>query len=112
MESLSNMTGSESGDNAATKDRMNAKVKGKPVVTLDSSILGDVDVTVMATLGHGSMPVSQLLQLIPGSVVELGTPLDGHLDLTLNGKLIARGELVAVDDHFGIRISEIIAEQA
>jgi flagellar motor switch protein FliN len=110
IESLGDMTGSEIGDASVSSKELSIKTNGKPVLSLNSSILGDVEVTVMATLGYGSLPVSELLQLTSGSVVELGTPLDGHLDLTLNGKLIARGELVAVDDHFGIRISEIIAE--
>jgi flagellar motor switch protein FliN len=107
IESLGDMTGSEIGDASVSSKELSIKTNGKPVLSLNSSILGDVEVTVMATLGYGSLPVSELTS---GSVVELGTPLDGHLDLTLNGKLIARGELVAVDDHFGIRISEIIAE--
>jgi flagellar motor switch protein FliN len=84
------------------------KQDSKPVVTLNSDIFADVDVLISATLGHGSMPIRQLLKLAAGDVVELETPLDGHLDITLNGKIIARGELVAVDDKFGVRISEII----
>lgn len=104
------MPGSEKDGAAGTPSGGNGKAKRKAAVALSSNILSGVEIMITATLGQGSLPVSQLLELGPGSVVELETPLDGQLDLTLNGKLIARGELVAVDDRFGVRISEIIPE--
>jgi flagellar motor switch protein FliN len=110
MESLNDMVDVENDDSGNGAERVATKTKAKPVVTLRSDILGDVDVTVQAMLGRGSLPVRRLLELAPGGVVELETPLDGQLELMLNGKLIARGELVAVEDRFGVRISEIIAD--
>jgi flagellar motor switch protein FliN len=110
MESLVKMAALIENDSDALAMQGAAKSKGKPVVKLTSNILSDVEVIVTATLGRGALAVSQLLQLEPGGVVELDTPLDGQLELSLNGNLIARGELVAVDDNYGIRISEIISE--
>jgi flagellar motor switch protein FliN len=109
MESLNDMVDVKNDDSGDVAPRVKTKANAKPVVTLRPDIFGDVEVTVQAILGRGSLPVRHLLELAPGGVVELETPLDGQLELMLNGKLIARGELVAVEDRFGIRISEIIA---
>lgn len=89
--------------------KVSSRGKGKPVVTLDSEILGDVEIRLTAMLGEGTLKVSQLLALGEGSLVELDTPLDGQIDLVLNDTLIAKGEIVAVDDHFGVRITHVIA---
>jgi flagellar motor switch protein FliN len=109
MESLDKMAATEN-DECTDATARAGKAKGKPVVALNASILGDVDVTLSAILGRGSIPVRRLLELSVGDAVELDTPLNGVLDLTLNGKTVARGELVAVEDKFGVRITEIIAE--
>jgi flagellar motor switch protein FliN len=109
MESLDKMAVSETGEGTDPSARA-GKAKGKPVVALSASILGDVEVTMSAILGRGTIPVRRLLELSVGDAVELDTPLNGLLDLTLNGRIVARGELVAVEDKFGVRITEIIAE--
>jgi flagellar motor switch protein FliN len=82
-----------------------------PLLTLNSAIFENVPVSLTAELGKGSMTVSELLALKPGSQVPLETTLDGLVELKLNGKMVARGEIVAVDDHFGVRITEIVATQ-
>jgi flagellar motor switch protein FliN/FliY len=87
------------------------KKKGPPLVSLDAAILGDVDVRLSAILGHGSIAVRDLLELEDGSVLNLDTPLDGMIDVTLNGRIVARGEIVAVGDKFGVRIAKIVAER-
>jgi flagellar motor switch protein FliN len=109
MESLDNMAATEIDESVDASPRT-GKTKGKPVVSLNASILGDVDVTLNAILGRGSIPVRRLLDLSAGDAVELDTPLNGVIELMLNGKPVARGELVAVEDKFGVRITEIIAE--
>lgn len=85
--------------------------KGAPLVTLDAEIFRDVDVSLTAILGRGGLTVRTLLDLEEGSVVDLDTPLDGTIVLSLNDRPVARGELVAVGDHFGVRITEIIANR-
>ena len=85
---------------------------GSPLITLDSSIFSDVSVELTVTLGHGTIAVRDLLKLKAGSNIELDTPLDGYVDVMLNNRLIAKGEIVAVGDRFGVRIAQIFAEKA
>ena len=85
--------------------------KSEPLVRLDSSLLSDVDVSLTVVLGRGSLSVRELLDLRDGSVLNLDTPLDGDVDILLNGRLVATGEIVAVGDRFGVRIAKIVAGQ-
>jgi flagellar motor switch protein FliN/FliY len=75
----------------------------------DSALLGDVSVTLQARLGSVDMPLAELIALRPGSAIALPTALSEPIGLFLNDALIARGEIVAVDDRFGLRIVEIAA---
>ena len=75
-------------------------------------LLADVEMGVTAELGRTRMTVRDLLALSPGSVVELDRVAGSPVDLLVNGTLIARGEVVVVDDEFGVRISEIVAKAA
>lgn len=75
---------------------------------LDPAVLGSLTIDVVAQLGRGTMTIDELAHLEAGEVVRLDTPLNGVIDLTLNGALVARGEIVAVDDQFGIRVTEIL----
>ncbi|MGD0088787.1 MAG: flagellar motor switch protein FliN [Planctomycetota bacterium] len=68
----------------------------------------DVPVTINASLGTTNMLISDLLQLGPGSVVELGKRAGEPVDLFVNDKLIAVGEVVVVNDTFGVRVTEVI----
>ena len=54
------------------------------------------------------MSVRELLSLVPGAVIELDRAAGGPADLLVNGRLIARGEVVVIDENFGIRITEIV----
>jgi flagellar motor switch protein FliN len=69
----------------------------------------DVPLAVTVELGRARMPVRQLLGLSAGSVVEL-TKLAGEpLDVLINGKPVARGEAVMVNEKFGVRLTEIVS---
>jgi len=81
----------------------------KPLIQPDSSLLRDVEVTLQARLGQIVMPISELMALRAESVLSLDTRLNEPVDLLLNDALVARGEIVAVDDMFGVRIVEIAA---
>ena len=72
------------------------------------SMLRNVAMEVTAELGRSRMTVSELLSLTPGSVVELDKTAGTPIDLLVNGTLIARGEVVVIDEEFGIRIAEIV----
>lgn len=82
----------------------------KPLIQADSSLLRDVEVTLQARLGRIVMPISELMALCADSVLSLDTRLNEPIDLLLNDALVARGEIVAVDDMFGVRIVEIAAK--
>ena len=70
--------------------------------------LADVEMLVTAELGRTRMNVSELLTLGPGSVIELDRAAGTPIDLLVNGTLIARGEVVVVDEEYGIRLTEIV----
>jgi flagellar motor switch protein FliN/FliY len=76
-------------------------------------VLYDVEMTLTAEIGRTRLPVRQVLDLVPGAVLELDRAAGAPADLMVNGRLIARGEVVVVDEDYGIRITEIVsAEQA
>jgi flagellar motor switch protein FliN/FliY len=72
-----------------------------------NELLRGVRVSLEARLGQASMTVEDMMALKPGSVVTLQTSLADHVELYLNDTLVARGEIVAVGDKYGVRIAEI-----
>ena len=77
--------------------------------SLGLEMLQDVVMELSAELGRTRMTVRDLLSLQPGNVVELDRLAGSPADLLVNGRLIARGEVVVVDENFGIRITEIVS---
>ena len=75
-------------------------------------MLRDVEMEVTCELGRTRMTVRQLLALAPGDVVELDRLAGSPADLLVNGTLLARGEVVVVDESFGLRITEIVTKDA
>ena len=71
------------------------------------SVLHDVELVVTAELGRTQMNVRDLLALAPGMVVEIDRAAGSPIDLLVNGRKIAAGEVVVIDEEFGIRITEI-----
>jgi flagellar motor switch protein FliN/FliY len=76
------------------------------------SALNDVQMVVTAELGRTTMPMRELLGLTPGVVVEIDRTAGSPIDLLVNGRRIASGEVVVIDEEFGIRITDIIASNA
>ena len=70
----------------------------------------DVPVKLTAELGNCKMTMQELLNLNLGSVVQLDKPANANVDVYVNQKLVARGEVVVAEDNFGIRVKEIIAK--
>ena len=70
----------------------------------------DVPVRLTAELGNCQMTMHELLELDLGSVVQLDKPANASVDVYVNQKLVARGEVVVAEDNFGIRIKEIVAK--
>lgn len=71
-------------------------------------MLYDVEMTLTAEIGRAKMPVRQLLDLTPGTIVELDRVAGSPADLMVNGHLVAKGEVVVVDEEYGLRITEIL----
>ena len=71
-------------------------------------IVLDVPVSLTIELGGCQLPMREVLQLNVGSVVQLDKPADAPVELNVNGKLIARGEVVVIEDRFGVKITEVI----
>jgi flagellar motor switch protein FliN/FliY len=72
------------------------------------SLVLDVPVSLTIELGSCQLPMKEVLQLNVGSVVQLDKPADAPVELSINGKLIGRGEVVVVEDRFGIKITEVM----
>ena len=73
-------------------------------------MLGDVDLDVTIELGRTEMLVEDVLRLASGSVVELNKLAGDPVDVYVNSRLVARGEVLVLNDNFCIRISEILAD--
>jgi flagellar motor switch protein FliN/FliY len=73
-------------------------------------MLHGVDMEVTVELGRARMTVRELLALTPGTVLELDRAAGSPADLLVNGRLIARGEVVVIDEDFGLRVTEILGE--
>lgn len=74
----------------------------------DLEAVYDIPVQVSAVLGKTSMPVSNLLKLGRGAVVELDRKVGEAIDIYVNNRLVARGEVVVVEDRLGVTMTEII----
>jgi flagellar motor switch protein FliN/FliY len=74
----------------------------------DLSAVYDVPVQVSAVLGRATMQVNQLLKLGRGAVIELDRKVGEAIDVYVNNRLVARGEVVVVEDHLGITMTEIV----
>jgi len=76
---------------------------------LSLDVILDVPITLALEVGRARVPIRNLLQLNPGSVIELERNTGDPLDLYVNGTLIAHGEVVVVNDRFGVRLTDVIS---
>ena len=74
----------------------------------DINMILDIPVQLTVELGRTRIPIKHILQLAQGSVVELETLAGEPMDVLINGYLIAQGEVVVVNDKFGIRLTDIV----
>ncbi|MGY8765859.1 MAG: flagellar motor switch protein FliN [Nitrospinaceae bacterium] len=86
-------------------DKTTDKVNGEPA-SLD--LILDIPLTVTVELGRSKMLINDLLQLGQGSVVELTKLVGDPLEVLVNNKLVARGEVVVVNEKFGVRLTDIV----
>jgi flagellar motor switch protein FliN/FliY len=72
------------------------------------NIVLDVPVSLTIELGGCQLPMREVLQIAIGSVIQLDKAADAPVELSINGKLIARGEVVVIEERFGVKITEVI----
>jgi flagellar motor switch protein FliN/FliY len=74
-------------------------------------MISSIETEVSVVLGRARLPIRELLALGPGAILELDRKPNEPVDILVNGTLIARGEVVVVDEDFGVRISEIVVQR-
>ena len=87
-----------------------APAEGEDKTATDLAPVFDVPVSISAVLGRASLSVAQLLQLGSGSVLDLDRKVGEAIDIYVNNRLVARGEVVIVDDRLGVTMTEIIKD--
>ena len=89
----------------------NLKPEGGPQINRDVNmdVILDVPVTLSMEVGRTRIPIRNLLQLNQGSVIELDRAAGEPLDVFVNGTLVAHGEVVVVNEKFGIRLTDVIS---
>ena len=96
----------EFGDSTA----LNLADDGGDKSAADLATVFDVPVNISAVLGKAHMSVAQLLKLNRGSVLELDRKVGEAIDIYVNNRLVARGEVVIVDERLGVTMTEIIKD--
>jgi flagellar motor switch protein FliN/FliY len=95
----------------AREQRANARVSepAPQSIEVNLDVILDVPVTLSMEVGRTRIPIRNLLQLNQGSVVELDRAAGEPLDVFVNGTLVAHGEVVVVNEKFGIRLTDVIS---
>lgn len=76
----------------------------------DLTRVADAVVTASVEVGRRQLKIGEALNITTGAIIQLDREIDAPLDLLINGQLVARGEVVVVDNEFGLRIVEIIED--
>ena len=87
-----------------------APLEGDDKIAADLAPVFDVPVHVSAVLGRASLSVAQLLKLSSGAVLELDRKVGEAIDIYVNNRLVARGEVVIIDERLGVTMTEIIKD--
>lgn len=93
----------------AAFEQLAAEKSPAPPPEVNLEVILDVPVTLSMEVGRTRIPIRNLLQLNQGSVVELERAAGEPLDVYVNGTLVAHGEVVVVNDKFGIRLTDVIS---
>lgn len=88
-------------------DELEAGTERRADVNLD--LVLDVPVSVTLCVGSTEIPIRDLVRLVEGSVVALDREADAPMDVLVNGTLIAHGEIVVVDDRYGVRLTDVVS---
>ena len=109
FEALEDIEDIDAGEDAdeALDEAGESEVKGGETKSLD--LILDIPLTVSVELGRSKMLINDLLQLGQGSVIELTKLVGEPLEVLVNQKLVARGEVVVVNEKFGVRLTDIVS---
>ena len=77
---------------------------------IQSDIFSNIPVEVSAELGRSNISLKEIYELSEGSIIELEKLVGEPLDLVVNGQIIAKGEVVAIDNNFGLRVKSVVAK--
>jgi flagellar motor switch protein FliN/FliY len=106
----------EKDDVLLNKDKKDSDLTGDNAqfqgLSLDNELLQNIPVTVSVEVGRTSLPIKALMRLTQGSVVELDRLAGEALDLFVNDTLVAQGEIVLVNEKYGIRLTQIVPKSA
>ncbi|MEK0083236.1 flagellar motor switch protein FliN [Benzoatithermus flavus] len=94
-------------DGQELSDRAEADIPADRAPLGQLSAVHDIAVRLSVVLGRATMPVSRLLQLGRGAVVELDRGLHEPVEIYVNDRLVARGEVTVIDDHLGVTLTEM-----
>jgi len=120
MDTIGEMFPDETGQ-AGTRPKKNTKknmasetgVKAKTQVPHNTDLIMDIPVEVQVVLGSTTMPVANLMNLGRGAVVTLDKQIGDPVDIVVNGRIIARGEVIVMEDdssRFGVSLTEVIGK--
>ncbi|QDB78179.1 flagellar motor switch protein FliN [Georgenia sp. 311] len=87
-----------------------ASMPSAPLEAGSMRVLYDVELTLTTEIGRTRMPLRDVLGLTPGTVLELDRAAGSPADVMVNGRLVARGDVVVVDEDYAVRITEIVSE--
>lgn len=86
---------------------LQAGAQGQSILSGNLDVIRNVKVKLSVRMGEAIVSVSELMHMKEEHILKLDTALDASIDVLLEGNVVARGQLVAVDDNFGVRITEL-----
>jgi flagellar motor switch protein FliN/FliY len=109
LDDLSRVTSFDSSDSSGFRETSMSGTVKAPKENID--MLLDIELDVMIELGRSALSIKRILELAPGSIVELDRMAGEPVDLMVNNKVVARGEVVVIDESFGIRIVSLVSPE-
>ena len=86
------------------------KAPSEPTEPVNQSVFKNIPVTVSVELGRSHISLKEVLELSEGSIIELQRLVGEPLDLVVNGQIVAQGEVVAIDNNYGLRITNVASK--
>ena len=108
-ESVANVDAAPPPDLKDSSESIDTETQAATESSINMDFILDIPIEVTVELGRSKMLVNELLQLGQGSVIELSKLAGETLEILANQKLIARGEVVVVNDKYGVRLTEVIS---